>query len=273
MKFWKMHGAGNDFVLIPDLERALPDETLPELARRVCRRRLSLGADGMMVVRPAEGEGDFKMLFFNSDGSVGEMCGNGARCVSRFGWETGLGGETVRVETTAGLVTGYREAGGLWRVRLNDPGNARLDMAVTAGGREYRCAYVELGCPGIPHAAVALPEDADTGALRALGRELRFHAAFPRGANVNFYEIKARDRIRLKTYERGVEDFTYACGTGTGATVWALHALGLTESSVTAEMEGGTLRVDLEYEGDRLKNLWLTGPAAVTAKGELTDEA
>ena len=103
MNFWKMNGAGNDFILLTDMERRIPEAALPGLARTVCERRLSVGADGLMVLRPALQGGDFRMLFFNSDGSVGEMCGNGARCVCRYGYETGLAGrEAQRVETGAG---------------------------------------------------------------------------------------------------------------------------------------------------------------------------
>lgn len=275
MEFWKMNGAGNDFLLLSDMERRIPDETLPLLARTVCERQLSVGADGLMVLRPAEAGGDFKMLFFNSDGSLGEMCGNGARCVCRYGYETGLAGrDTQRVETTAGLVTGYWVDGKNWRVRLNDAGVADLHRRVEAGGRTWDVAYVELGSPGIPHAVLpmALLRETPPESLRELGRALRYHPAFPRGANVNFYEIEAPDRIFLRTYERGVEDFTYACGTGTGSTVLALYLEGKIGPCADAEMRGGTLHVDIDADGGAVHNLWLTGPTNVAAKGVLTDE-
>lgn len=275
MRFWKMNGAGNDFILLNDMERALPDEALPGLARTVCERRLGVGADGLMVVRPAERGGDFRMLFFNSDGSVGEMCGNGARCVCRYGYENGLAGrDEQRVETTAGLVTGYYVDGRSWRVRLNDPRVVELHRLVEADGAAYDCAYVELGDPGIPHAMVHMERlrEREPDSLRTLGRALRIHPAFPRGANVNFYEVEARSRVFLRTYERGVEDFTYACGTGTGSTVLALALMGRLPDSADAEMRGGVLHVDVERDGQTVRNLWLTGPTNVVAKGELTDE-
>ena len=155
MNFWKMNGAGNDFLLLTDMERRIPDAALPLLARTVCERRLSVGADGLMVLRPAERGGDFRMLFFNSDGSVGEMCGNGARCICRYGYETGLAGRDEQcVETSAGLVTGYYVDGKSWRVRLNDPSAVDLERTAEADGQRYMCAYVELGDPGIPHAVL-----------------------------------------------------------------------------------------------------------------------
>ena len=277
MKFWKMHGAGNDFVLLDDRERALDDTRLPALAKAVCARRFSLGADGLMVIRPAEGEGDFKLLFYNSDGSLGEMCGNGARCVCRWGCETGLSGETQRVETTAGLVTGRRVGERVWRVRLNDPGVVDLDRAVEIDGETYVCAYIELGVPGSPHAVLPWEDlqNAPPDALRPLARRLRAHPAFPKGANVTFYEILGPGRLFLRTFERGVEDFTNACGTGTGSTVLALTLKGLLPppGGADALMAGGTLRVDVDMEAGRVKDLWLTGPAELVAVGELTDEA
>lgn len=275
MQFWKMNGAGNDFILIPDLEEQLPDEALPALARRICERRLSLGADGLMLVRPPRADGDLRMLFYNADGSVGEMCGNGARCICRFGYETGLAPrECQRIETTAGMVTGWRVDERNWRVRLNDPGEVTLSLPVTVGERRLDCAYVVLGDPGIPHACVEIPDlrEQPEDDLRELGRALRWHSAFPRGANVNFYELISEDRIFLRTFERGVEDFTYACGTGTGSTVLALVLSGRLRAGADAEMRGGVLHVDVDMEGERIRNLWLTGPTNIVARGELTDE-
>ena len=214
------------------------------------------------------------MRFYNADGSLGEMCGNGARCICRYGFETGLAGEVQRVETTAGLVTGHRIDRSNYRIRLNDPSVIELDRRVSVQGREYRLSYVELGDPGLPHAVVPISglRDTDGESLRALGRELRYHPSFPKGANVNFYEIISPDRVFIRTYERGVEDFTYACGTGTGSTALVLALAGLTGTHLTAEMRGGTLYVDTELENGTVKNLWLTGPTNIVAKGEITDE-
>lgn len=274
VKFWKMNGAGNDFIILDNRTERIPAAQFPELARTLCERRLSLGADGLMVVETAERGGDYKMLFFNSDGSLGEMCGNGARCICRYGYENALAGDIQRVETTAGMVTGYRLDSRNYRIRLNDPGVVRLEVPVEVDGMPYLCAYVELGSPGLPH--IVLPirnlRDADRAELASLGRKLRFHRAFPKGANVNFYELIGQDRIYLCTYERGVEDFTYACGTGTASTALVLALQGLTGRCVTAEMRGGTLCTEIDLDGKKVKNLWLTGPTNIVAKGELTDE-
>lgn len=277
MHFTKMNGAGNDFIILENFDRALTHQSLPSIARALCDRCMSIGADGLMVLEPAEsGNADFRMLFYNSDGSMGEMCGNGARCVCRYGYEHGLSGEEQRVQTTAGLVTGRRVDERNYRIALNLPSVIRLNQALTVDGEQIVCDYVELGNPGIPHAAVRWPNlaDADENMLRALGRKLRFHPAFARGANVNFYEITGPDTVLEKTYERGVEDFTYACGTGTGSVISALTLRGLVSgSNVRARMRGGELRVDARAENGTITSLYLTGPTRLVAVGEALEEA
>ena len=275
MQFWKMNGAGNDFIILNNIQEGLPAEAFPVLARTLCTPHRSLGADGFMVVEPAQGEGDFRMRFYNSDGSVGEMCGNGARCICRYGYETGLAGPTQRVETTAGLVIGERISQRAYRVRLNDPTTLSLHEELEAEGAVWPCAYVELGNPGLPHAVVPYPglAGADPQALFRLGRALRNHPRFPKGANVNFYEVTGPDQVLEKTYERGVEDFTLACGTGTGSVVTVLTLLGqVSGPGVQVTMAGGVLTVDVERQGDQVTGLYLTGPTNLVAKGEIFDE-
>ena len=275
MQFWKMNGAGNDFIILNNIQEGLPAEAFPVLARTLCTPHRSLGADGFMVVEPAQGEGDFRMRFYNSDGSVGEMCGNGARCICRYGYETGLAGPTQRVETTAGLVIGERISQRAYRVRLNDPTTLSLHEELEAEGAVWPCAYVELGNPGLPHAVVPYPglAGADPQALFRLGRALRNHPRFPKGANVNFYEVTGPDQVLEKTYERGVEDFTLACGTGTGSVVTVLTLLGqVSGQGVQVTMAGGVPTVDVERQGDQVTGLYLTGPTNLVAKGEIFDE-
>lgn len=275
MKFWKMNGAGNDFIILNNLEEHIPHERLPQIARTLCERHLSIGADGLMVADAPQEGGDFRMLFFNSDGSIGEMCGNGARCICRYGYETGLAGEVQIVETTAGTVTGERIDRRLYRIRLNDPTTIQLDSPVEADGVRYACSYVELGNPGLPHAVVpyANLREADEQELRELGRKLRRHPAFPKGANVNFFEVIGEDHIFERTFERGVEDFTYACGTGTGAVVAVLTLQGKASGHrVRVDMTGGTLFIDAERVYSQITDLYLTGPTNTVARGEVMDE-
>lgn len=275
MKFWKMNGAGNDFIILNNLEEHLPVDRLPQVARTLCERHLSIGADGLMVVDAPTQGGDYRMRFYNSDGSIGEMCGNGARCICRYGFENGLAGETQTVETTAGIVTGRRISPRLYRIRLNAPTTVRLDCPVEVDGITYACSYVELGDPGIPHAVVpyANLRQADEHELRELGRAIRWNKTFPKGANVNFYEIVGEDLLFERTFERGVEDFTYACGTGTGSVVTVLTLQGkVSGHGVQVDMTGGRLVIDAERIHSRIASLYLTGPTNVVCKGQVTDE-
>lgn len=275
MQFWKMNGAGNDFIVLNNLEERLPTEAFSELARTLCERHLSIGADGLMVVDAPTQGGDYKMLFYNADGSVGEMCGNGARCICRYGYETGLAGETQTVETMAGIVTGKRIDKRRYRIRLNDPSTVQLEHPIEVDGVRYSCAYVELGNPGLPHAVVPYRglRDAEESELRELGRAMRHHPSFPKGANVNFYELTGEDAVYERTFERGVEDFTYACGTGTGSVAAVLTLQGKVSGfGVRVDMTGGQLIVDVEREGSGIRSLYLTGPTNIVCKGEITDE-
>ena len=264
MRFWKMNGAGNDFVVLNNLEEHLPAEILPQVARTLCQRHLSIGADGLMVVDAPTQGGDYKMLFFNSDGSVGEMCGNGARCICRYGFENGLAGEVQQIETIAGMVTGYRVSETIYKIRLNDV-TVKKSLEIEACGKKYDCMYIELGDPGIPH--VVLKIDGMTfdrmEELLELGKALRNYKGFPKGANVNFYDEKEDGSFVAMTYERGVENFTLACGTGTASVVVALKERGRTDGKdVPVQVPGGTLTIDIEEDG-----VYLSGPTEVVFEG------
>ena len=275
MDFWKMNGAGNDFIIIDDRAENIDDKHLSHIAARLCQRQMSIGADGLMVVRPARQGGDFRMLFFNADGSEAEMCGNGSRCICRYGFENGLAGQTQRVETASGMVEGVRLDARHYRVRLNPPTVLETQRLAEVEGTVYPCTYVELGSPGLPHAAVVFPDlrTADKNGLRGLGRALRYHPAFPKGANITFYERSGPASLYALTYERGVEDFTLACGTGAGSAAAALMMRGeLDLGRADVEMPGGTLTIDVMSSGDNVTGIYLTGPTNIVCKGTVTDE-
>ena len=275
MEFHKMNGAGNDFIILNNLTEHIPWDRFPAIARTLCHRHLSIGADGLMVVEKATGDCDFRMLFYNSDGSEGEMCGNGARCICRYGYEMGLSGEVQRVESPSGTVTGRRIDGRNYRVRLTDPTVIDLDRTLEVEGASYPCAYVELGTPGLPHLVVEIKdlEHKTMDDLRRLGAALRSHPALPKGANVNFYQITGPDEVLELTFERGVEDFTYACGTGTGSMVLALTLRGLVSGEdVKVKVPGGLLRITVDRDCCSIKNLYLTGPTNMVCRGTVTDE-
>ena len=267
MRYTKMHGAGNSFVLTENLCGELQGEDLSVLALRLCDGKTGPGADGLIVLVPAEGA-DFGMLFYNADGSLGEMCGNGARCVARYGFEHGLAKEAgnIRILATAGLVRACRVSEEQYRLRLNDP--SVIDLHRAAEGED--CAYVELGEPGIPHAVLEVGPEAfdDLNALRERGRALRHSSAFPRGANVSFACLTGENTVRAITFERGVEDFTLSCGTGCGAMALSLILRGrIPGERAEIDMPGGHLSVQLTRAGDSVRDILLTGPTAVVEEG------
>ncbi len=252
MNVFYMNGAGNDFMVID--ARGL-DLDFEKLALKLCK--LS-GADGFMAVDHSE-IADFKLHFYNADGSRGEMCGNGARCICRFAYDMGIAGEAMTVETDAGLVPGWRIDRDRYRVQLNNP--SVLDLH-----RKGSIAYAELGSPGVPHAVAAYDGDlwGSKDALREEMRALRYDPAFPKGANVNYYQVLGPAEVKVLTFERGVEDFTLACGTGTGSVACTMWKQGmLPENTLTAHNPGGTLKVTIGAEDGTIQSILLEGPTEV----------
>lgn len=268
-----MQGAGNDFIVINNMEEKIPQERFPEIAARLCSRRLSIGADGFMVVESPLKDGDYRMLFYNSDGSVGEMCGNGARCIARYGYENNLAEDTQTIETTAGTVVGKRVNEREYRVRMQNPEDIHTDYPIEVDGRTYDCSYMILG---VPHAVIPIEglAEHDRRELFELGRKMRFHPAFPKGANIDFIEAADDAIVEAVTYERGVEDFTYACGTGACSVAAALTLKGKRDGKqVKIHMPGGMLTVSIERRADgSIENVFLTGPTNIVAVGEVRDE-
>lgn len=268
--FYKMQGAGNDFILIDNQKLNFSSDQLTKFAARVCTRRVSVGADTLIAVEAARGTGDFYARFFNADGSEAEMCGNGARCVARWAFETGIAQEKMIIETIAGDVPAERLDKRTYRVQLNSPTVFEADKILQVDGKEVVVDYVELGDPGIPHLVVHVPDLAMTEleTIFDFARKLRNHQAFDKGANVNFYDILADQTVVERTYERGVEDFTLACGTGTGSTAYALTKKGLVKTDpVVIEVLGGELQVNVVDE-----ELYLIGDTNIVVSGTILDE-
>ena len=277
MKFWKMNGTGNDFLIIDNSLLKITQKDLPFLAKTICERHHSIGADGLMIVENAsEGSGaDLKMSFFNNDGSTSEMCGNGARCICRYAYENDFAGEEQKIETEAGIVIGKRINESEYEIRLNTPCNIRLDENIEFEGKTLSCSYIELGDPGIPHLVVEIEglKSFDEEELYRIGAYLRSHKNYPKGANVNFYEKLEEGHYYERTFERGVEGFTLACGTGTGSLVSILTLKGESkEKDVKVDMMGGRLIVNAELKDGKIENLYLRGTTNVVCKGEVTDE-
>lgn len=274
MDFYKMQGAGNDFIIINNMKLNIPVYKLPSIAKKLCQRKRSIGADGFMVVDYPEGDADFKMRFYNRDGSEGEMCGNGARCISRYAYVNNLAGKKMTFETGAGIIYSEVIEGRLVKVLLNKPEVIKLDNDIEIDGIKYECSYIELGNPGLPHAVVKYNlQHADESKLREAGKKIRYYEGFSKGANVNFFEVTDKNSALVKTYERGVEDFTLACGTGSASTAVALMLKGyLTGDRAKIAVDGGELFVEVERTNNNVDKLYLIGTTNIVAIGEVKDE-
>ena len=258
-----MNGAGNDFVLIDnrDGQVALSREQIA----RVCHRQRGVGADGLMLLKNAEGEGDWAWDFFNADGSDAEMCGNGARCFASYIQHT-IGGEgTLSFETVCGLIRA--EVGDTdVTVNLTAPQGLALNETISTSDGDKTVHSLNTG---VPH-AVLFVEEADAALVSSLGEEIRYHDHFaPAGTNVNFVQVQSAGHIRVRTYERGVGE-TLACGTGVSASAMIAARLNDWSSPIAVDVLGGdTLGVAFEAEGDAFRNVHLTGPAVFVFEGTI----
>lgn len=275
--FTKMNGAGNDFVVLDNRFMHFSDDELAAFARRLCPRRTGVGADGLLALADGAEGFDFRMRYRNADGSLGTMCGNGARCLARFAARAGLGtGEgtvALAFETDGGpyraTVEGRAASG---PVSLAVP--PHRDAALAAIEADPACGVepAVLGIwTGTEHAVVFAP-DVDAADVATEGARLRNAETFaPAGTNVDFVEVTGPDRIRVRTFEKGVEAETLACGTGAIASALAAHLSGRLagdgRQSVAVEMPGGTLTVGFVADGDAVSDLTLAGPAETVYEG------
>ena len=267
MQFVKVHGAGNDFVLLPDPQDAHP--LTPGLVRALCRAHLGLGADGVIRVAPARGgvDADAFMDYWNADGNVAEMCGNGVRCVAKYLADRGLAGNgIVTVDTRAGVkaVQVFRGENGLVdraRVDMGPPLLGKVDEPLDVDGTTVRITTLSMGNPH----AVLVVDDVASVPLAEIGAGIGRHEAFAEGTNVEVIQILDRGTIRGRIWERGVGE-TMASGTGASAMAAAAAVLGLAERQVTVVLPGGELDIDWTDA-----TLWVTGPAVEVATGNLDE--
>jgi diaminopimelate epimerase len=276
--FTKMHGCGNDFIVVDDPESEWDFDE--EAVQVLCDRRFGIGADGLILARPAsDPEADFFMLYHNADGSLAEMCGNGVRVFARFLVETGqIGGDAVAVQTLGGIkrVEILRADEGDFcsaRVDMGAPvlaaaqipttlaGDPVVDAVVATEKGDVRVTCISMGNP---HAIIWV-DDVDEAPVTTLGPLVEVASAFPRKTNVEFAQIVAEDRIRLRVWERGVGE-TLACGTGACATLVAAALTGRTGRTATIELPGG----DLEIEWTADDRVLMTGPAETVYEGALS---
>ncbi|MEE8360346.1 MAG: diaminopimelate epimerase [Candidatus Omnitrophota bacterium] len=278
LRFTKMVASGNDFIVIDNraAKRSAWSDSLPGVAKRLCERRLSVGADGVLVIEDSK-RADFRMRIFNPDGSEVDMCGNGSRCAALYAVENNIVSKDMnlalarkgwlKIETGAGIIDA--EVTGLKvKIRLTDPKAVKLNRKITIGKKVYKVHSINTG---VPHAVVFL-DNIDKVDVEALGSKLRFHKAFkPKGTNVDFVKIVNLKEIKVRTYERGVEAETYACGTGASASAIIANLIfGLRPHIDVITRSGEVLRVYFNVVKNKVKDIYLEGEANVVCKGGMT---
>lgn len=263
LSFWKMHGAGNDFVLIDDRELRFPLDDAERL-RKLAVRRTGIGCEGIILIQPSD-RADFRMRFFNPDGREVEMCGNGARCVARLAHDLGAAPEQMTIETVAGILKAGA-CGDRVRLGMTPPLGWRTggELAMPDGA-PLRFGFVNTG---VPHVVVET-DDLDACDVHTLGSAIRYHAEFaPSGTNANFMRIEGADGVRVRTYERGVEGETLACGTGVVASALIAARLDKVRPPVKVRTASGdTLTVSFRLTQDGAEDVVLEGPAVYVFTG------
>ena len=267
--FYKMSGSGNDFIIIDNRNRVVDENDLQDFIAKVCRRKMSVGADGLILVEESESV-DFKWRFFNSDGSTAEMCGNGARCAARFAYLNGISGTKVSFETEAGIVSAIVENDQV-KIKMPDPIDLKTDYNLELGNGSMQVSSVNTG---VPHVVITVG-DIDDAEVVKTGREIRFHDSYaPAGTNVNFICAGNDNAISIRTYERGVENETLACGTGSVAAAIVMRYKSKGKSPVKVITRGGGyLYIYFKEDDGRFYDVFLEGDARVIYKGFLQEDA
>ncbi|MDE0637942.1 MAG: diaminopimelate epimerase [Candidatus Poribacteria bacterium] len=269
--FMKLSGAGNDFVIINNLNQVIDsaDSEFMNFVTKICQRRMSVGADGVLLVEPTENV-DFRMRYFNADGGEVETCGNGARCISKFAYLNGIVSEQMRFLTNAGIYEAEIVNDNV-KVRMSDPTDIRINVPLRLEDGVHNVGFANSGVPHV----VFFVDDLETTDVFDLGQQTRYHNDFkPAGTNANFICIHSQELIEIRTYERGVENETLACGTGSIASAIVSATLGKVKSPVSVKTASGVvLKIHFDLENDEAENVYLEGDARVIFAGELTSEA
>lgn len=279
MKFTKMHGCGNDYVYVNCMEKMLEDPD--KVSRFVSDRHFGVGSDGLILICPSD-QADFRMAMYNADGSEGEMCGNGIRCVAKYVYDYGLTDQTsISVETKGGIkyldLTVKEGKVSLVKVNMGSPilkpslipirsdKEQFVDEPVTVDGKVYRMTGVSMGNPHV----VTFVDDTASLNLEKIGLSFENHELFPNRINTEFVQVLSRHEINMRVWERGSGE-TLACGTGTCASAVACVLNGKTDEHLTVHLLGGDLEIFYDRAND---TVWMTGPASVVFDGELSEES
>jgi diaminopimelate epimerase len=265
VEFTKMSGAGNDFILMDNRESTL--HLSKEKIARLCHRHFGVGADGLLLVEaPLNGNADFRMRYYNADGGEAEMCGNGARCFARYASQLANKNSVLSFETPAGLISAVLE-GDMVTINMTQPQEIELNKTITLESGSYGIHHCNTG---VPHAILFVGE-IEAAKVEELGREIRFHIDFtPKGTNVNFVQKLGENSIRVRTYERGVEGETLACGTGVVASAIVSHLVRKIALPMQVKVQGGDiLEVNFKKKGTTFEDVTLKGPATFVFQGEV----
>jgi diaminopimelate epimerase len=264
LRFTKMNGAGNDFILIDN--RAGDIDLNRSQVARLCDRHRGIGADGILLLETPSDHADFRMRYFNADGGEAEMCGNGARCFARFANKVAGTKGKISFETPAGVISAEL-TGELVTLQMTEPTDLRLSVPVQVGAEKKIVHFINSG---VPHVVVPVAQVGDVDVSRE-GSTIRYHEMFsPKGANVNFIEKRGADKIAVRTYERGVEDETLACGTGVVASALVFAVTENVRGPINVIARGGDeLRVGFKKAGTKFENVTLTGPAEFVFEGTI----
>jgi len=264
LRFTKMNGAGNDFVLIDNRKGDV--QLRPEQIVRLCDRHHGVGADGILLLEPAQDGADFRMRYYNADGGEAEMCGNGARCFARFANKVAGARDMISFETPAGVI-GAQLLGELVTLKMSEPTDLRMNVRLEVEGEDVSLHFINSGVPHV----IAPVARVDMVDVLACGAAIRRHKLFaPKGANVNFLEKLGPQRIAIRTFERGVEGETLACGTGVVASALIFSVLENVAGPIDVLVHGGSeLSVSFDRAGDQFRNVTLTGPAEFVFEGTI----
>ncbi len=264
LRFTKMNGAGNDFVMVDN--RAGEVRLRPEQIVRICDRHRGIGADGILLLERGSNGADFRMRYYNRDGGEAEMCGNGARCFARFANKVAGAPDKISFQTPAGLIRGELH-GELVTLQMSEPKDLQLSVELVANGEKERVHFINSG---VPHVVVPVSKVDDVD-VRRRGEAIRRHEMFSSaGANVNFIEKRGAQKILVRTFERGVEDETLACGTGVVASALIFGATEKVDGPISVAVRSGSeLSVGFKRAGDQFRNVTLTGPAEFAFEGTI----
>jgi diaminopimelate epimerase len=269
LEFLKVSATGNDFVVVINLDKTSGYDW-PKLARILCRRRFSVGADGLVILEKSQ-KADVRMRIFNSDGSEAEMCGNAARCSVRVLKNSGLvSSNDLRLETLSGIIEAKAEDSNI-KIKMPTPKDFLADISVKTGNTSYQGSFINTG---VPHAVFFIKDELEKIDLTNVGPKIRYHKQFqPEGTNVNFVQIFNNNSISVRTYERGVEAETYSCGTGAVASAVVGFLKGFIKTHRTKILtKGGKLTVEIEETDGKIKNVFLSSPVEIIYKAKYLGE-